>query len=123
MRSEAVSALEGYLDQALAVGRRLVGDAAFEAQRIVRVGGNTQANGKLLDHRLGSGPVVQKLHTQPVGGQDVEEDIFGALGIGEVAVVVYRHVVTGGDGARDDQRGGHWHVHRCDLVTHIDGVP
>ena len=102
---------------------RLAGDTSGEPQRVVRVSGHAEADGQLLDHRLRSGPVVEELHAQSVGGQDVEEDVLGTLRIGEVPVVVDRHVVTRSDGAGDDQRGRDGDVHRSDFVADVDGVP
>ena len=49
--------------------------------------------------------------------------MLGALLVGEVAVVVHRHEVTGGDRAGDDQRGGHRDLQRGDLVTDVDVGP
>ena len=84
--AEAVAALELDLDEPLAVGALgLAGDAAGERQRIVRERGHAEPDRQLRHHRFGPGPVGEEPDAQPVGGEDVHEDVGRALLLRELA--------------------------------------
>ena len=101
------------------VGQRaLLGDRPGQRHGAVGVVRRAQADVDLGQTAARPGPVGDVAAHQPVGGQDVHEDVLGAPRLGQHRVVVHVLVVAAGDGARHDQRAGDREHQRRQLVAH-----
>ena len=109
MIAQAVRTAQRDLDGAVAVfGWRLVvaRDRSGEDHGVVGVVGGSQPDVDVGEHAAGARPVGQVPADQPVGRDDVHEDVLRPAGHCQPVVMVDVLIIAGGDGRRDDQGAG-----------------
>ena len=86
-----------------------VGHRAREGHRVVGVVGGTETDRNLAQEPAGSRPVRDEAPDEPVGREDVHEDVLRAALAGQLGVVVNVLVVPARERAGDDKGPGDRH--------------
>ena len=120
---EAVGPAHGDLDGSPAVvGNRFVPGRHRTGQPhgVVGVVGSAQADVDIGDHRAGPRPVGHIASDDPVGREDVHEDVLRPPLRGQHRVVVDVLVVAGGDGRGHDEGAGQGQGQLGQRIAHRD---
>ena len=97
------------------------GDGPAEGERVVGVRGGAEADRDALELGVRAGPVDDEPLDQPVGGQDVHEDVLGPGRLRDVAVVVDVLPVAGRDRGAHDRGRRHRQAPLGDDLAGLEG--